>query len=43
MQKKLIIEPVGDAGESFRLTPNVRHDIETIFQADQMELDLFQG
>jgi predicted HTH transcriptional regulator len=42
MKKKLMVERSED-GLSFQLASNVRHDIETIFRTDQMEMDLFGG
>ena len=42
MRKKLMVER-SDEDLSFRLASNVRRDIETIFQSDQMEMNLFGG
>lgn len=39
MCRKLMIEPTADDPHYFRLAPNLRRDIETIFQSDQMHLD----
>jgi hypothetical protein len=32
-----------DEDLSFRLAPNLRWDIQTIFESDQMEMNLFGG
>ncbi len=42
MRKKLMVER-SDEDLSFRLAPNLRRDIDTIFESDQMEMDLFGG
>lgn len=43
MQKQLMVEPVDGGGTLYRLAPSIRRDIETIYQADQLDLGFASG